>query len=404
MKKKKKSNEGFEFCEVCKLNHNQGRRHNFFPNHKKSLEAALSRFRSKLADLRSSLKNPTPLRPEHASLNRLWCRFCQFDIPELHSFFNSENAIAHLASEDHLKKVKRFLWKYGGGMDKIDCYRITEADFAKWEKQCKALKTEAAGEGSHGPLIGPSNDIHNKMNSDYVNSFGKDNIHAVNVNISNSVVPLQNYTNERSQIYNSELPVTQGGCPHLHHSYACLSCHPPVNGFALPDERTAKGETTSLGLPNLTKISSAVQEDILGNVHSGAPPPWLNAIEQNQLEFVSNSGENDLYYLSQKRKSSKLNPKRVGAAWAERRKREMELEKKGELVMNKADANWLPNFGRVWQSGSRKESRKEFQIENKISGKIGSQSTTVVQLQPYISKRMRKDSVDGALEQPTGSE
>lgn len=142
------------------------------------------------------------------------------------------------------------------------------------------------------------------------------------------------------------------------------------------------------GLPNLTKISSSVQEEILGNVHSGAPPPWLNAIEQNQLEFVSNSGENDLNSLSQKRKSSKLNPKRVGAAWAERRKREMELEKKGELVMNKADANWLPNFGRVWQSGSRKESRKEFQIENKISGKIGSQSTTVVQLQPYISKRM----------------
>nr|GMD26335.1 TITAN-like protein isoform X1 [Ipomoea batatas] len=42
-------------------------------------------------------------------------------------------------------------------MDKIDCYRITEADFAKWEKQCKALKTEDAGGGSHGPLIGPSN-------------------------------------------------------------------------------------------------------------------------------------------------------------------------------------------------------------------------------------------------------
>lgn len=101
----------------------------------------------------------------------------------------------------------------------------------QWEKQCKALKTEAAGGGSHGPLIGPSNDIHNKMNSDYVNSFGKDNIHAVNANISNSVVPLQNYTNERSQIYDSELPATQGGCPHLHHSYAGLSCHPPVNGF-----------------------------------------------------------------------------------------------------------------------------------------------------------------------------
>ncbi|CAH9092370.1 unnamed protein product [Cuscuta europaea] len=220
--------------------------------------------------------------------------------------------------------------------------------------------------------------------------------------------------NERSQIYESELPIPQGG--HMGSqcgaSSSCinssrygiagqstpsfgtanLSSHPLINGFAPLNEKKAKEGTLSLA-----------QEAIIGNVHSGAPPPWLHAFEQNQLDSLSKSGQNGIGSLCQKSKCSKLNPKRVGAAWAEKRKLEMELEKKGELVMKNADANWLPNFGRVWQTGSRKESRKEFQIENKSSGKIESQSSSVIQLQPYISKRMRTDLVD-IPEQPSSSE
>ncbi|CAH9146495.1 unnamed protein product [Cuscuta epithymum] len=173
---------------------------------------------------------------------------------------------------------------------------------------------------------------------------------------------------------------------------ANLSSHPLINGFAPLKEKKAKEGTVSLA-----------EEAIIGNVHSGAPPPWLDAFEQNQMDSLSKSGQNGLDSLCQKSKCSKLNPKRVGAAWAEKRKLEMELEKKGELVMKNADANWLPNFGRVWQTGSRKESRKEFQIEKKLSGKIESQSSSVIQLQPYISKRMRKDLVD-IPEQPSSPE
>lgn len=44
---------------------------------------------------------------------------------------NSYNAINHLASADHLKNLKHFLWKYGGGMDGLDTLRISEADVAK---------------------------------------------------------------------------------------------------------------------------------------------------------------------------------------------------------------------------------------------------------------------------------
>lgn len=87
MAKTMKKKEEFEFCAVCKLNHDQGRRHNFFPNHKKSLSSFLSRFQSKLSDVRYFLKNPSLLRPEHASRNRLWCVFCDSDIDEVGSSF-----------------------------------------------------------------------------------------------------------------------------------------------------------------------------------------------------------------------------------------------------------------------------------------------------------------------------
>ncbi|MCD9640508.1 hypothetical protein HAX54_025861 [Datura stramonium] len=409
----------FEFCVVCKLNHNQGRRHNFLPNHKKSLAAALSRFQSKLSDIRFFLRNPIPLRPEHASRNRLWCLFCECDILELESFYASDNAIRHLAGADHMKKVKGFLWKYGGGMDKVDTLRITEADFAKWEKKYNLLKSDG---GSRAMSIGPSNDIQNKTNSDYLNCFEKDNIHAVNIDVSNSVVPLQNYTTERSQISENTIcsvtngPNLRGTCMGgqlsedacssngLSNAQNCLGYHATttshqcLNGGSVTlDGRMIKGTKSSLGPPSITQISLTFQEDSLGNVHSGAPPPWFNATERSRLDFISNPGSSGLSPPIQK-KNSKLNPNRVGAAWAERRKVELELESKGELVTNTFDVNWLPNFGRVWQSGTRKESRKEFQLENHKSAKVESQSQSMVQLQPYISKRKRKDHVDDELD------
>lgn len=144
-----------------------------------------------------------------------------------------------------------------------------------------------------------------------------------------------------------------------------------------------------LGVLNLSRISSSTQEDSGGNVHSGAPPPWLSPTERILLDNKLDRGQGDLLSsLGEPVKSSKLNPKRVGAAWAERRKIELELEKRGELVRHNFDADWLPNFGRVWQSGSRKESRKEFLGDNKTCGKVNSQIENPSQLQPYISKRM----------------
>lgn len=155
------------------------------------------------------------------------------------------------------------------------------------------------------------------------------------------------------------------------------------------DERTASGVSGSVGLPTLTQIYSTVREGVVGNVHSGAPPPWLDTAGGDLLSVRPNPSVN-------KAGKPKLNPKRVGAAWAEKRKiemeMEMEMEKRGDLPRNSYDSNWLPNFGGVWQSGSRKESRKEFEVEGKRTFKEERQPEMPMHIQPYVSKRMRRDT------------
>ncbi|KAL2934401.1 TITAN-like protein [Bienertia sinuspersici] len=149
-------------------------------------------------------------------------------------------------------------------------------------------------------------------------------------------------------------------------------------------------EPITKGCQRLARISCGGLE---GNVHSGVLPPWLEGFEALD-EHGQLRGNRVNGVQKNNRKTNKLNPNRVGAAWAEKRKLEMEMEKRGEIVANGSDANWLPNFGRVWQSGSRKESMKEFKKEKLNLSKPETQPKPEIELHPYISKRMRRDTND----------
>ncbi|KAL5717558.1 hypothetical protein ACHQM5_010541 [Ranunculus cassubicifolius] len=422
----KKRNVEFEFCKVCKLNHNQGRRHNYIPNHTKALASFLSRYLKKLADIQFFLKNPALLRPENASHSRLWCVFCDLDIEEVDSLFVCNNAIRHLASLEHLKKLKNFLWKYGGGMDKVDSFRVSDTDLAQWEKKCKTVQT--ATPSSSGricvPLLGDSNDIHDNVYFDNLNNIERNRFPSVDLSVSNVFLPSQKFTNEKSQVSHAQVSQLAELGPQLHETIS-----PPVivhnnldmqgthiNGSIANDltvyranqqtpsncqkssagwspnlpgvGRLSNQESNNRVLQTLTEISSLLPEGSKENVHSGAPPPWFDTTEESQQNGQISTRGHINGRASSSRKSQKLNPNRVGAAWAEKRKIELEREKRGETVADGCDANWLPNFGRVWQSGSRKESRKEFQIENEKSSKRNSSLEVPVKIQPYISKRM----------------
>ncbi|KAF6148491.1 hypothetical protein GIB67_038846 [Kingdonia uniflora] len=387
----------FELCKVCKLNHNKGRRHNYFPNHIKSLSSFLSRFLLKISDLQFFLKNPI-LLPEHAFRNRIWCVFCDCDIEELDSSFACNNAIVHMASEEHLKSLKDFLWRYGGGMDRVDAFRVSETDLAKWQKKCTMLMSGAGS--SNQRSYGPSIDIHDELSSINKDKNDKNAIHSYRSSISNGFLPLQDFTNERHQVLYSEVTeVAKVGAPSQ--DATSLNCFKDSQNYLIKNKRKCSvgwshstggeyqvarlgnGETSDHGfvLQDLAHASPLVPEVPKANVHSGALPPWLETIDDFQPNIHANSSKKS-------GKSQKLNPNRVGAAWAEKRKIELEMEKRGEIVANNCDADWLPNFGRVWQSGSRKESKKQFGMEKQKMPKVEDLSETPLMIQPYISKRM----------------
>ncbi|CAK8568118.1 unnamed protein product [Lathyrus sativus] len=417
---KEKKKIEFEFCKVCNINYDQGIRHKYFPKHKKSLSTFLSRFQNKLSDVRSFLKTPIPLSPQLASSNCFWCVFCDQDINELDSSFASENAIRHLASVEHVSNLKHFFWKYGGAMDQLDVFKVSDNDFAKWEKRCAAVKKEASlqSEGSPGAVFGPSSDIHNQLNNGNIDSFENIYSHSMKSYPSNVVLPLHCHTNKYQVSSSGHSGVGNTGLLDIDNSSlpseACSSANPlalqdfaversshslPCSGgqwsstgnkVFLDNGKVVNGDSNQQGIQMLTRISSVPSENNDGNVHSGAPPPWFETNEG--VPIYSKPVSRDVSHSNKSGKHKKLNPKRVGAAWAEKRKIEMEMEKRGEIVRNECDANWLPNFGRVWQSGSRRESRKEFEKEKQELLNVGTQPEMPIKIQPYVSKRMRMDS------------
>ncbi|KAI7812387.1 putative coiled-coil domain-containing protein 84 [Triplophysa rosa] len=88
-----------------------------------------------------------------------------------------------------------------------------------------------------------------------------------------------------------------------------------------------------------------------GNIHTGGLPPWL--LEES--DEASGSGQQEIgpslqEFLKRKEqeKLKKLPPNRVGANFDH---------------SSHTDANWLPSFGRVWNSGRRWQSRHQFREE-----------------------------------------
>ncbi|KAL5205221.1 hypothetical protein ABZP36_033430 [Zizania latifolia] len=401
----------FEYCELCRRNHNQGRRHRYFPAHRDALAAALSRFRSKLSDLRRALRHPSS-----GPGSRLWCPFCSVDLVDLDSRFACSNAIYHLTSQDHLNGVKAFLRKHGGQMDQVDSFRISDDELAKWEKCCESSSTEPEmlSEGLIGPSLGPLKDIRNKSTSKNLDNFAETYIPYSSNTESCVVMPLQSPTNgvyypnstarHGSSTFGSipyspsyEIfggPIKDCGLVASHEQQVMLGTYL----FHIVDTKMKGAQSTILRNEPNSSVSCVVHaqqknsggnnsQGLKANVHTGAPPPWLKASEHDQ-ENVPLSG----YALpsSRKGKSGKLNPKRVGAAWAERRRAEMEMEKRGEPVPETSDSSWLPNFGSVWQSGTRKESKKEFEKNHKPQDKKSNKLP--LEIKPYISKRMRVGS------------
>ncbi len=87
-----------------------------------------------------------------------------------------------------------------------------------------------------------------------------------------------------------------------------------------------------------------------GNVHTGGLPPWLLGSDGKPLKTIP------LKRIPGNAKSKSKYPQKLG--W--------DIIRTGII---RAGPNFLPNYGSVWQEGSRGETRKEFRDKRVKYGK-----------------------------------
>jgi hypothetical protein len=100
-----------------------------------------------------------------------------------------------------------------------------------------------------------------------------------------------------------------------------------------------------------------------GNIHTGVRPPWETDDEEPSSAPQVGPIVSLLAIARQKQRIQNKNPNRVGAEHANR----VRLEQQGVTSeqTDDADPHWLPKFGRVFNAGSRADSRKEFDREQR---------------------------------------
>jgi len=72
----------FMFCRVCRINHDKGKGHKYGVKHKQYLAEFLSKARTKIQDIRSSLKEVALLQDEGRCRTKFWCSFCELEVDE----------------------------------------------------------------------------------------------------------------------------------------------------------------------------------------------------------------------------------------------------------------------------------------------------------------------------------
>eukprot|EP00898_Chlorokybus_atmophyticus_P000689 jgi/Chlat1/1620/Chrsp127S01884 len=375
-----KEHNDYAFCGVCRLSHNQRRRHVYSQRHVARLKEVLSKAEAKLKEVRWMLAHPQPLIDQRTrEANRYWCAFCEEEIQELDSTWACEQAIVHLTGESHSKRVKSFWVANGASVDRRDNFILTEDDLEKvrkavfiiqalvliweckqWQKAKRRHEERKARSAMESKEALVTTDIPQQQQIDAAVGGLACNVHSVA-----GLSVLEQYTTPSglhlAAAADPAAALQLSGVAQLKPTgfervqQPARQCQAAASSSSYAVHTTVQlpsGESF-VAIPRLSRLPGE------GNIHTGAPAPWLAAGEQQTAAAGTGAGINRLSHTQSKRQARLRNPKRVGAEWADRRLAGMQAET-GE--------KWLPNFGQVWQSGSRLETRRSFLSSDSLPG------------------------------------
>uniref|UniRef100_H3CAL0 Centrosomal AT-AC splicing factor n=1 Tax=Tetraodon nigroviridis TaxID=99883 RepID=H3CAL0_TETNG len=324
---------GAHYCAVCRQTTFVGRGHIYGKSHQSRLRVVLLKFVEKVKEARRTLKKPKVEKFDFTEHKKtFWCYCCELEVERNVTDGNMTvlhgGLIEHMATPEHRKNTHKFWWENKADPKSRDKFIFTEEESARFKTEvAEALESFVEKE-----------DEFIKQQADHIRAQEKHRQEALQFLLEREAEPeLLNGpggSNTSTENAGSSEFTPQG------------SSRPAGSGVADVD-----GPWSAAG-QGLTFIGYQDSSNS-GNVHTGAVPPWL---QDDPLEGTSGIAAHaqigpslqDFLKHKEQEKLRKLPPNRVGANFDH---------------SSHTDANWLPSFGRVWNSGRRWQSRHQFRQE-----------------------------------------
>ncbi|XP_041856613.1 coiled-coil domain-containing protein 84 [Melanotaenia boesemani] len=324
---------GAYYCAICRQTTFSGKKHIFEKNHQSRLRVVLLKFLEKVKEARRTLKKPQVEKFDCTQHKKtFWCYCCELEVERNVTDGNMTvlhgGLLEHMATPEHKKNTHKFWWKNKADPKFRDKVIITEEETEKFKAEVtKVLESFVEKE-----------DEFIKQEADFIRAQEKQRQEVLQSHLErDEELELSNGpngTNTSAEVSVSSQFPPQGSDQHLGSGFV-------DSMVEVPWAATGQG-LTFIGYQDSSNS---------GNVHTGAVPPWL---QDDPLEGTSGArteiGPSFQEFLKQKEqeKLRKLPPNRVGANFDH---------------SSQTDANWLPSFGRVWNSGRRWQSRHQFRQE-----------------------------------------
>lgn len=323
---------GAFYCSVCRQTTFSGKSHIFGKSHQSRLRVVLLKFLEKVKEARRTLKKPLVEKFDSTQhYQKFWCYCCHLEVDKNVTDGNMTvlygGLIEHMAKQEHRKNTHKFWWENKADQKLKDKFFFSEEEIDRFKAEVETmLETFVEKEDE---LI--------KQEAEFIRAQEKHRKEFL----------------ESITEHETELESPNDG----KNSNVCAG---DAASGSVPLEMT---QQTANNIDAVTEVPYATagltfighqDSSSYGNIHTGAIPPWLQ--EDDPLEGGSGSatqpemGPSLQGFLKHKEqeKLKKLPPNRVGANFDH---------------SSQTDANWLPSFGRVWNSGRRWQSRHQFRQE-----------------------------------------
>ncbi|XP_055019104.1 coiled-coil domain-containing protein 84 isoform X2 [Boleophthalmus pectinirostris] len=328
---------GAFYCSVCKQTTFSGKSHIFGKSHQSRLRVVLLKFLEKVKEAHRMLKKPQVETFDCTQHNqKFWCYCCELEVDRNVTDGNMTvlyaGLIEHMATQEHRKSTHKFWWENKADQKLKDKFFFSKEEIDRFKTEVeKVLGTFVEKEDEFIKQEAELIRNQEKHRQEFLKSLTEHN--------ADQESSIEQHNGNYSTGDVARVP--EGMTPRTGSSA----------DYSVTDVPYSAAGLTFIGYQDSSSC---------GNVHTGALPPWLQDDDDDDdddpLEGSSGSatqpemGPSLQGFLKHKEqeKLKKLPPNRVGANFDH---------------SSHTDANWLPSFGRVWNSGRRWQSRHQFRHE-----------------------------------------